>query len=120
MELLFSSNLFLYVYYVTSKEDANQKAKLYTFFFWLTTVLDVILMILLLFMKVDVHISATAMYSDGVALTSTILGCGFYFFAIVICLIINFKNAITRKLTPLYVLIFPSSLYYKYILINLN
>ncbi len=105
MYILFSSNLFLYVYYVTSKEDANQKAKLYTFFFWLTTVLDVILMILLLFMKVDVHISTTAMYSDGVALTSTILGCGFYFFAIVICLIINFKNAITRKLTPLYVLI---------------
>ncbi len=105
MYILFSSNLFLYVYYVTSKEDASQKAKLYSFFFWLTTALDIILMILLLFMKVDVHIDGSAMYSDGLALTSTIIGCGFYFLSIVICLIVNFKNAITRKLTPLYVLI---------------
>lgn len=105
MYILFSSNLFLYVYYVTSKDDDSQKAKLYSFFFWLTTALDVILMILLLFMKVDVHIEGNAMYSDGGALTSTIIGCGFYFLSIIVCLIINFKKAITRKLTPLYVLI---------------
>ena len=79
MYILFSSNLFLYVYYVTSKDDDTQKAKLYSFFFWLTTILDIILMILLLFMKVDVHIEGNAMYSDGIALTTTIIGCGFYF-----------------------------------------
>ncbi len=106
MYILFSSNLFLYVYYVTSKEDKIQKAKLYTFFFYFTTVIDIISIILLLFMKVNVHIDGSAMYSDGVALTSTIIVCAFYYLSIVICLIINFKKAITRKLTPLYVLIF--------------
>ena len=105
MYILFSSNFFLYVYYVTSKEDKDQKVKLYMFFFYLTTVLDIILMILLLFMNVDVHIEGNAMYSDGMALTSTLVGCALYFIAIIICLIINFKKAITRKLTPLYVLI---------------
>ena len=106
MYILFSSNLFLYVYYVTSKEEKEQKVKLYNFFFYLTTVIDIILMILLLFMNVDVHIEGNAMYSDGMALTSTIVGCAFYFLSIVVCLIINFKKAVTKKLTPLYVLIF--------------
>lgn len=105
MYILYSSNLFLYVYYVTTKEDESQKARLYNFFFWVTTVVDVILVILLLFMKVNVHIDGNAMYSDGIALTSTIIGCSFYFLAIVVCLIVNLKKAITRKLTPLYALI---------------
>ena len=105
MYILFLSNFFLYVYYVTSKEDESQKAKLYSFFFYLTTVIDCILILMILFMKVDVHIAANAMYSDGTALTTTIIGCGLYLIAIVICLIINFKKAITRKLTPLYTLI---------------
>ena len=105
MYILYSSNLFLYVYYVTTKEDESQKARLYNFFFWVTTVVDVILVILLLFMKVNVHIDGNAMYSDGMALTSTIIGCSFYFLAIVVCLIVNLKKAITRKLTPLYALI---------------
>ena len=105
MYILFSSNFFLYVYYVTSKNNETEKVKLYDFFFYLTTVIDILLMILLLFMKVDVHIEGTAMYSDGLALTSTLFGCSLYFVAIVICLIINMKNAISRKLTPLYVLI---------------
>ena len=105
MYILFSSNFFLYIYFVTSKNTDTQKAKLYNFFFYVTTVIDVLLMILLLFLKVDVHIDGTAMYSDGLALTTTLIGCGFYFFAIIVCLIINAKNAISRKLTPLYVLI---------------
>jgi len=105
MYILYSSNLFLYVYYVTTKENESQKAKLYNFFFWVTTFVDIILAILLLFMKVDVHIDGNVMYSDGMALTSTIIGCSLYFIAIVVCLIINLKKAITRKLTPLYVLI---------------
>ena len=105
MYILFTSNLFLYVYYVTAKEDEGQKVKLYNFFFWLTTIIDVLLMILLLFMKVDVHINGYTLYSDGMALNSTMIGCGLYFVAIVICLILNFKKAITKKLTPLYVLI---------------
>ena len=102
--ILFSSNLFLYVYYVTTKDNESQKAKLYSFFFWLTTVVDVILGILLLFMEVNIHIEGTAMYSDGMALTSTIVGCGFYLLAMMTCLIINFKKTILRKLTPLYAL----------------
>ena len=105
MYILFSSNFFLYIYYVTSKNTETQKARLYHFFFYLTTVVDVLLMLLLLFSKVDVHIEGTAMYSDGVALTTAMLGCGFYFLAIIVCLIINAKKAISRKLTPLYVLI---------------
>ena len=105
MYILFSSNFFLYVYYVTTKNIETQKAKLYDFFFYITTILDVLLMVLLLFLKVDVHIDGTAMYSDGIALTTTLLGCGFYFLSIIMCLIINAKNAISRKLSPLYVLI---------------
>lgn len=105
MYILYSSNLFLYVYYVTSKESQGQKVKLYNLFFCLTTIMDLILIIILLFAKVDVHIDSNAMYSDGSALTSTIIGCGFYFLSIIICLIINLKKAITKKLTPLYVLI---------------
>ncbi len=105
MYILYSSNLFLYVYYVTSKESQGQKVKLYNLFFGLTTIMDLILITILLFAKVDVHIDSNAMYSDGSALTSTIIGCGFYFLSIIICLIINLKKAITKKLTPLYVLI---------------
>lgn len=105
MYILFSSNFFLYVYYVTSEDTETKKAKLYDFFFYLTTIIDVLLMVLLLFLKVDVHIDGAAMYSDGSALTATMIGCGFYFFSILICLIINAKNAISRKLTPLYALI---------------
>lgn len=105
MYILFSSNFFLYVYYVTTKNNETQKAKLYNFFFYLTTAIDVFLMLLLLFMDVNVHIDGVTMYSDGMALTSTIIGCGLYFFAIAICLIVNFNKAISRKLTPLYVLL---------------
>ena len=105
MYILFSSNFFLYIYYVTTKNIETQKAKLYDFFFYVTTAIDILLMVLLLFLKVDVHIDGTAMYSDGSALNTTLYGCGFYFISIIICLIINAKNAISRKLTPLYVLI---------------
>ena len=105
MYILFSSNFFLYIYYVTTKNIETQKAKLYDFFFYVTTAIDILLMVLLLFLKVDVHIDGTAMYSDGSALNATLYGCGFYFISIIICLIINAKNAISRKLTPLYVLI---------------
>ena len=105
MYILFSSNLFLYVYYVASKDEESQKVKLYNFFFYLTTIIDILLMIMLLFMKVDVHIDGSSMWSDGIALTTTIIACGLYFFSILVCLLLNFKKAITRKLTPLYVLI---------------
>ena len=105
MYILFSSNFFLYVYYVTYKKKDESKAKLYSFFFWLTTVIDIIIMILILFMKVDVHIDGNAMYSDGMALNCTIIGCVLYIIAIMVCLIINIKKAASRKLTPLYVLI---------------
>ena len=103
--ILFSSNLFLYVYYVTSKEDKEQKTKLYNLFFTLTTIFDLFLMFMLLFMKVDVHIIGNSMYSDGSALIVTMYGCAFYLIAIIICLIFNVKKAISKKLTPLYVLI---------------
>ena len=63
-------------------------------------------MILLIFTKVNVHVESNAMYSDGLALSTTLIGCGLYFIAILICLIMNMKKAITKKLTPLYVLIF--------------
>ena len=105
MYILFASNLFLYVYYVTSKENENQKVKYYNLFFWITTFIDIALMITLLFIKVDVHINDYSLYSDGIALNCTMIGCGLYFFAIVTCLFINLKKAINKKLTPLYVLI---------------
>lgn len=105
MYILFSSNLFLYVYYVTSTDDENNKSKLYNMFFWLTTFFDIFLMILLLFMKVDVHVADNALYSDGLALNCTIVGCGIYFVAIIICLIVNMKRALSKKLAPLYSLI---------------
>lgn len=105
MYILYSSNLFLYVYYITAKEEETKKAKYYNFFFVITTIIDIILMILLLFFNVNVHINANAMYSDGLALTSTMIVSGFYFAAIFFCLIINIKKAISRKLTPLYVLL---------------
>ena len=105
MYILFTSNLFLYVYYVTTADDEGKKSKLYNTFFWLTTFFDILLMVFLLFMKVDVHIENNAMYSDGIALNSTIFGCGIYFIAIIICLIVNMKKAISKKLAPLYSLI---------------
>ena len=105
MYILFTSNLFLYVYYVTTSYDENKKSKLYDIFFWLTTAFDILLMILLLFMKVDVHVSNNALYSDGLALNTTIIGCVIYFIAIIICLTVNVKKAISKKLAPLYSLI---------------
>lgn len=93
MYILFTSNLFLYVYYVTSKENENQKVKYYNLFFWITTFIDIALMITLLFMKVDVHINDYSLYSDGIALNCTMLSCGLYFLAIVTCLFINLKKA---------------------------
>lgn len=105
MYILFTSNLFLYVYYVTTSYDENKKSKLYNMFFWLTTALDIFFMILLLFMKVDVHVSNNALYSDGPALNTTIIGCVIYFIAIIICLTVNVKKAISKKLAPLYSLI---------------
>ena len=105
MYILFTSNLFLYVYYVTTADDEGKKSKLYNMFFWLTTFFDILLMVLLLFMKVDVHVENNALYSDGIALNSTIIGCGIYFIAIIICLIVNMKKAISKKLAPLYSLI---------------
>ena len=105
MYILFTSNLFLYVYYVTSRKNDQEKNNLYKLLFWITTFIDGILMILLLFTKVDVHINGNSLYSDGSALKVTMIGCGLYFCAILSSLIINFKNAITKKLTPLYMLI---------------
>ena len=105
MYILFTSNLFLYVYYVTTPYDENKKSKLYNMFFWLTTAFDIFFMILLLFMKVDVHVSNNALYSDGLALNTTIIGCAIYFVAIIICLTVNVKKAISKKLAPLYSLI---------------
>lgn len=105
MYILFASNLFLYVYYVTSKENEKEKVKNYNLFFALTTIFDVLLMVMLLFMKVNVHIVGNNMYSDGSALTSTMYGCAFYLIAIIICLLLNIKKAVSKKLTPLYVLI---------------
>lgn len=105
MYILFTSNLFLYVYYVTTSYDEDKKTKLYNIFFWATTALDILFMILLLFLKVDVHISGNALYSDGTALNSIIIGCIIYFVAIIICLTVNVKKAISKKLAPLYSLI---------------
>ena len=105
MYILWMSNFFLYVYYVTYKDEEGSKARYYGFFFWITTVIDIIVMILILFLKVDVHINGNVMYSDGSALTCVILGCGLYFVAIVVCLVSKVKNILTRKLTPLYVLL---------------
>jgi len=104
MYILFSSNFFLYVYLVTTNASTNLKEKRYKFFFYLTTVIDVLIMILLIFMKVDVHIIGTKMYSDGIALTTTIIGCGLYFVSIFVCLIMNIKKIISKKLMPLYIL----------------
>ena len=92
MYVLYCSNLFLYVYYVTSKNGETEKSKWYNFFFYATTIIDIIVMLLILFMKVDVHVDVNAMYSDGTALTTTIMCCGLYFFAIFMCLILNLKK----------------------------
>ncbi len=105
MYILFTSNLFLYVYYVTSQKKQQEKNKSYNLFFWITSLVDGILMILLLFTKVDVHINGNTLFSNGSALNVTMIGCGIYFCAILFSLILNFKNAITKKLTPLYILV---------------
>ncbi len=105
MYILWMSNFFLYVYYVTYKDEEGSKARYYNLFFWVTTVIDIIVIFLILFLRVDVHINGNVMYSDGSALTCAILGCGLYFVAIVVCLVSKVKNILTRKLTPLYVLL---------------
>lgn len=110
--ILFTSNLFLYVYYVTTKENNLKRNKYYNILFWLTTIIDIIFIILILFMKVDVHVNNNKLYSDGIALNFTILACALYFLAIITCLILNLKKAINKKLTPLYILILFFSLVY--------
>ena len=105
MYLLWSSNFFLYVYYITSKDIKTGIAKYYNWFFYATTILDITIMLLMLLMPVNVHINGNVMYSDGIALTCALIGCGVYFVSIVICLLLNVKKIFTKKLTPLYVLI---------------
>ena len=51
MYILWSSNFFLYVYYITSK-DKKDGAKFYNWFFYDTTILDIFLMLLMLFLPV--------------------------------------------------------------------
>ena len=105
MYILWISNFFLYVYYVsTSNKDGS---KYYNFFFYLTTVIDLLFIIIMLFLKVDIHYDEiSALYSDGNALNLILIGCSIYMIAIFSCLIINSKNVVTKKLTPLFVLIF--------------
>ena len=105
MYILWASNFFLYVYYIVTKNSENGGAKYYNFFFYVTTIIDIILMFLILISDVNIHINGNAMYSDGLALTFTLIGCVIYFLSIFICLIVNIKNVFTRKLTPLYVFI---------------
>ncbi len=105
MYLVWASNFFLYVYYITSKDAKTGVAKFYNWFFYFTTIIDVSLMVIMLFLPVDVHINGSVMYSDGAALTCALLGCAIYFISIIVCLILNIKKIFTKKLTPLYVLI---------------
>ena len=104
--ILWASNFFLYVYYVTTKDNDKGGSKYFNFFFWLTTVIDIILGLCIAFLKVDIHYDqVSALYSDGSALTVMIAGCGMYIVAIILCLLINIKRVFTRKLTPLYILL---------------
>lgn len=103
MYILYSSNLFLYVYYVTSEN--NEKLKIYSYLFHITTVLDIIAVILILFMKVNVYVDSYAMYSDGNALVVTIICCAVYFISILICLLLNIEKVTSKKLVPLYLLL---------------
>ena len=105
MYLLWASNFFLYVYYITSKDQNTGIAKFYNWFFYFTTIIDVSIMLVMLFLPVNVHINGNIMYSDGAALTCALVGCAIYFVSIVICLCLNVKKIFTKKLTPLYVLI---------------
>ena len=105
MYILFASNLFLYVYYITSKESREDKVKSYNFFFILTTIIDILVIISLLFFDVNIHNNGRNMYSDGMALNIVVGATGVYFFSMIVCLIINFRKAITKKLAPLYTLI---------------
>ena len=92
MYLLWSSNFFLYVYYITSKDQTTGVAKFYNWFFYFTTIIDVSIMLILLFLPVNVHINGNVMYSDGAALTCALIGCAIYFVSIIICLILNVKK----------------------------
>ena len=105
MYILWTSNFFLYIYYVSTKDNENGGAKRYNFYFYLTTAIDIILAILMLIFDVNIHMEGNIMYSDGPALTVAMAGCGLYVLAIAICLIKNVKKVFTKKLTPLYVLI---------------
>ena len=106
MYILWSSNFFLYIYYVITKDNEKNGSKYYKFFFWLTTIVDLIIILCIALLKVEIHNERlSAMYSDGSALTAMIVGCGIYIFAIIICLLKNIKKVFTRKLTPLYILI---------------
>ena len=105
MYFLWLSNFFLYIYHTTANKENDKTAKYYNFFFYLTTIIDIALSILLLFLDVRVHVEGNIMYSDGPALTCAIIGCALYFFAILGCLLLNIKKIISRKLTPFYILL---------------
>lgn len=105
MYILWASNFFLYVYYITSKDNEQSGSKYYNLFFYVTTVIDIIFILLIVIFNVEIHNYGNVMYSDGPALTYTIICCSIYVVAIILCLILNVKNIFTKKLTPLYVLI---------------
>jgi len=105
MYVLWTSNFFLYIYYITTKGNKKIGENLYNFMFYATTIFDIILGLFVLFLPVYPHVQANAMYSDGPALTVIYIGCAIYVVAIILCLIFNTKRVFTKKLLPLYALV---------------
>ena len=104
MYILWTSNFFLYVYYISTKrsEKINEK---YHFMFWLSTFFDIFLGLLVFILPVNVHTSNNLMYSDGPALLVIYIGCALYVLSIIFCILKNTKNIKNKKLLPLYALI---------------
>ena len=69
----------------------------------MTTIIDVVFGIVLLFLKVNLNFEL--MYSYGPALIATSGLCFMYFLWMIICLILNTKKIFSKKLTPFYTFI---------------
>ena len=104
MYILWTSNFFLYIYYVTTKDNKKADNK-YHSMFWISTIFDMFLGILVLILPVNLHSANNLMYSDGPALSVIYVGCALYVVAIIFCILSNTKNIKSKKLLPLYALI---------------
>ena len=102
--LLWAWMFFLYIFHVTFYD----KEKIYKKFdkiFRLSGIVNAIIYLLVFMLPFYIQNSNNIMYAHGPAVNVLYVSCGLYIFAIISCVIFNFKNLANKKYTPVYALI---------------